>query len=477
MNNNQNNNVVPFKKNYAKLIAKAILNKIHINIATVIFFVIAIYIIICVIHYMNSSPITGYSVKEGSLSVSNIYTGLILREEEVVNSSSSGYVNYYAREGERVSNGDLVYTVDSSGKLTEMLNSDTLGENTLSDKDLSEIRNTIIGFTKDFNTDNFQSVYGFKYDLQGTSVKLSNMNILNSIDDLNSSFQNSGVSLCNATQSGYVVYNVDGFETTTVENITADSFNTENYQRTQMVNSELISAGDPVCKFVTSEHWDIIIPVTEERGAELLAEEYVKVRFLKTQEISNARTSLHHSGQDTFCVLSFNNSAVTFCSDRFIDIELITEEEKGLKIPNSAIVEKEFFLIPKSFMTTETGEEGKYQFLKETYLEDGTVSTIAMDLTIYNETETDYYVNDPGLRIGDHLIKSDSGEKYTVSKKGTLTGVYNMNKGYADFRQIIILYQNEEYSIVKSNTSYGLSAYDYIVLESDSVQEDEFVHE
>ena len=55
--------------------------------------------------------------------------------------------------------------------------------------------------------------------------------------------------------------------------------------------------------------------------------------------------------------------------------------------------------------------------------------------------------------------------------------MYNINKGYADFKQINILYQNEEYSIVKSNTQYGLNVYDYIVLDAASVEEDEIINE
>lgn len=71
----------------------------------------------------------------------------------------------------------------------------------------------------------------------------------------------------------------------------------------------------------------------------------------------------------------------------------------------------------------------------------------------------------------------DSAEIFTVSKKATLIGVYNMNKGYADFRQIEILYQNDEYAIVKSNTKYGLNVYDLIVLEASSVNADQFTYE
>ena len=72
------------------------------------------------------------------------------------------------------------------------------------------------------------------------------------------------------------------------------------------------------------------------------------------------------------------------------------------------------------------------------------------------------------LDVGNNLYKLDSQESFTVSKRATLIGVYNMNKGYADFKQISILYQNEEYAIVKPNTKYGLSVYDYIVLEMTS---------
>ena len=52
-----------------------------------------------------------------------------------------------------------------------------------------------------------------------------------------------------------------------------------------------------------------------------------------------------------------------------------------------------------------------------------------------------------------------------------------MNKGYADFKQITILYQNDEYAIVKPNTKYGLSVYDYIALNAESVREDQFINQ
>ncbi len=167
---------------------------------------------------------------------------------------------------------------------------------------------------------------------------------------------------------------------------------------------------------------------------------------------------------------------VNFCTDRFIDIELILEEEKGLKIPNSSIVEKEFFIVPKEYVTL-GGNSDKYGVMLETYTEEGTAVTDFVETTIYGETETEYYLDDMVLRIGSDIIKPESTEKYAISKRGSLTGVYNINKGYADFKQINILYQNEEYSIVKSNTQYGLNVYDYIVLDATTVNDDEFIYE
>lgn len=465
MASNSNNKIIKYRK------------PLNLNIGMLIFAVIAIYVMICVLLYMRSNPVSGYEVKVGSLSVNNVYEGVVIREEQVVTANEAGYVNYYARESEKVACGDLVYTVDGNGKLKDLLQSDYMGENTLSDSDLNEMKGDIVNFAKDFDRMQFSDVYSFKYSLQGTSLKLANLNILNSIDAVQNGSLGYSVSLCNAPRSGYVVYHTDGYENLRANEVTKEILEKKDYEKVTLINNELIAPGDTVYKFVTSEKWSVVIPVTAQRAKELQEKEYVQVRFLKTQDVSWASTEIFTEGNDYYCILGFNNSVVNFCTERFIDIELITEEEKGLKIPNSAIVEKEFFLIPKEFLAGEAGNNGTYRFLRETYLEDGTLSAETIDLTIYNETETDFYVNDSRLRIGDYLVRQDSGEKYAISKKATLIGVYNMNKGYADFRQIIILYQNDEYSIVKSNTDYGLNAYDYIVLDAKSVTDDSLIYQ
>jgi len=253
-------------------------------------------------------------------------------------------------------------------------------------------------------------------------------------------------------------------------------FYTKTFEKTQLIGNDLVEAGQPVYKISTNEDWSIVIQTDRDKADELLEAEFVKVKFLKNQDTSWGEVSSYTNADgDIFIKLTFTNSMVTFCTDRFIDIELILEEDTGLKIPNSAIVQKEFFIVPKDYVV-QGGNSNSYGVMLETYGEDGTAKTEFTETTIYGETETEYYLDDMILRIGNYILKPESMEKYAISKRGSLTGVYNINKGYADFKQINILYQNDEYAIVKSNTQYGLNVYDYIVLDSEAVEDNEFIY-
>jgi hypothetical protein len=449
---------------------------LNINIGMIIFAVILVYVIICVFIYFNSKHIVGYEVMEGSLSTDNIYEGIALRNEEVVKSKLAGYVNYFATEGRRVAVGNLVYTVDESGQLLDELKAQGTNDVTLSDDDLSELRSQIVDFSSGFQPAQFNSVYDFKTSMTGTVQKLANASILKNIQSLNDSSKSQSINYCNAEDTGIVVYSTDGFEQTKLENLTAAMFDDSKYTKTQLVNNALVSVGDPVYKLSTDETWSVAIKTDAAKAKELTDLGYVKVRFLKNQDESWAAvTSYTNDAGDTFVDLTFTNSMLTFATDRYLNIELITEDQKGLKIPNSSIVKKNFFIVPKEYVTT--GQDNKTGVMRDTYTEDGKETTEFVQTQIYNETDTEYYLDDSTLRSGDILIKPESTEKYTISKQDSLIGVYNINKGYADFKQINILYQNNEYSIVQSNTQYGLNVYDYIVLDTSTVNENELIYE
>lgn len=452
---------------------------LNLNIGMVIFAVIFVYVVVCVVMYFQTSYIVRYEVQEGSLATNNIYRGVVIREESVIYTSSAGYVNYYAREGERVAKNDLVYVVDETGRLNEELEGMNMGENSLSERELAEFRNEIVNFVHGFDCRDYDETYDFKYSVKNTVLKLANVNMLQSISDLNGATGTNIINYSNSPFSGIVAYWVDGLEELSPQDVTADLLEGKDYEKTQFISNSLMAAGDPAYKLSTSENWSIVIPIEEERGTQLLGEDYIKVRFLKNQYESWGKVNLlHNADGNTYLQLSFNNSMVSFISDRFLDVELIVEDETGLKIPVSSIVQKEFFLIPEDYVIP-GGNNGGESIMRQCYLEDGTISSEVLEIDVYNfdEENKEYYVDSSILDVGDILYKLDSQETFAVSRRATLTGVYNMNKGYADFKQISILYQNDEYAIVMPNTKYGLGVYDYIVLDADSVSDDQFINQ
>ena len=121
---------------------------ISFNPGVLVFLVIFVYMVIMVISYFRQSHITPYEVKLGSLAINNTYKGVILRSEEVIKSDFSGYINYYARESEKVKAYSMVYTVDSTGKLAEMVNDETTDESSISNESLADIKNSISTFAR-----------------------------------------------------------------------------------------------------------------------------------------------------------------------------------------------------------------------------------------------------------------------------------------------------------------------------------------
>lgn len=426
--------------------------------------------------YFTTKHVAGYQVKTGSLFVDNIYTGLALREETIINSNYSGYLNYYVSEGSRIGAYKMVCTVDEGGRLQDIMNEQSMGENSLSEESLDNLRDDIMDFTNDFDTRNFAATYDFKYTIEGNVLKLANSNILENLEKLNRTGDSGLINVCTAPDSGIVVYSYDGYENFNPNEITSEILEEKDYEKTQLIANELVSAGEPIYKLITDETWSLIIETDAQRADYLLEEEYVQVKFLKDQTVSWAEVDLiTTSDGKSFIQLTFNNSMISFCSERFVKIELLIEEEEGLKVPNSAIVQKEFFIIPEAYIS-KSGENGESGVLKQIYDEDGNQISKFIPVTIYSKENGTYYIDSPELKMGDTLVLTESKSTTEIKERGSLVGVYNKNKGYADFKQIQILYQNEEYSIIKSNTEYGLIEYDYIVLEADSVNDDEFLN-
>lgn len=445
----------------------------NLNFGMIIFLLMFIYVVVMVVLSFKTKRLTGYEVQTGSLATRTSYRGIAIRSETIYPAGEAGYLNFYAREDARVSKGELIYSIDKSGTFSELIARNEEEKELLSDEDLKELKTEVENYSDYYSDTDFSTVYDFKYSVGGTATKLINSNAMKSISSLSdNALLNDSVSLGYSSNSGIVIYSYDGMEDLTPDTVSGDSFDNEKYKKHQIIANALVSETDPAYKLVDSENWSIVIPVSEENLSEYEDMSSVRVKFLKNGYISTAATSVLNNGGSYFLVLNFKDSMITFATDRFIDVQLITEDVSGLKIPNSAIVDMEFYLVPEEFLTSGSSGDG---FMRRTYLENGELSVEFVQASVYQNLDGNLYINTDVFNPGDVLIAPDSEETYTVNRRASLTGVYNINKGYADFTKIDAVESNEEYTIVSDNAAYGLRVFDRIALDAERVNEDDLV--
>lgn len=457
----------------------------HLNVGIVIFAFIFLYVLVCIILSSKETKIVGYQVKNGKLSENRIYKGIAIRDEYPVFSETTGYVSLLVKEGERVAFNNLVYAVDETGKFSELTKKDPSESSVLSSHEMDSLRQSVMLFSRDFDETCFEDATFFSNSLNEEMKRLENRELLASIDEINSMHINDVINFYRSTGSGIVTYYLDGYEMKTPETLSEEDFDTEQYEPLYIYNDDLVESGSFVYKYSNNENWSLCIFVSKDELTRLEEGEYVNVNFLKTQNKSWGRIHIANNFENGSIIeLTFTNSMVTFAKDRFVDIELLLEEDTGLKVPNTSIANNSFFLIDKDFVTM-GGNSSNVGVNKQVVSDSGDVTTKFTPVTIYKETETEYYVSMSGLNVGDILyyvapadttISADQPLTFMVGKQGTLVGVYNINKGYADFKQIEVLYSNDEYSIVKSNSTTGLRAFDYIALDASVVTDKDFIY-
>ena len=85
-----------------------------LNIGTILFGAIFIYMVITVILYLTAQHITSYEVTSGSISGNYRYTALAIKSEKIIPADYSGYVTYYARSGARAGSGMIICSIDEN---------------------------------------------------------------------------------------------------------------------------------------------------------------------------------------------------------------------------------------------------------------------------------------------------------------------------------------------------------------------------
>lgn len=451
---------------------------LNINVGMIIFAIIFVYMAFSVYTYMKKDKVQFYEVAEGNIVTDTQYTGLILRDESVQKTDRAGYINYYIREGKRAAVGTRIYSIDETGSMAQFMEENPEANVSLTDANLSDIKRQLNAFSMNYDDRNFGEIYDLQYTLEAAVLEYVNFNALGNLDAL---MEQTGVTFqqVKAPVSGVVSYSIDGYEEFDLSQLSAGSFDRSGYAKAITKAGQLIEQSAPVYKLVTSDDWSIVFPLSEEDAAEYSGRDRLKVSFPSNNlEAEGSFSLITGSDGKSYGKLDFNQYMVQFVTDRFVTFEVDAERADGLKIPVTSVTTKNFYLVPLEYLT-QGGDSSTSGFMKEIYSENGTFAEF-VPTTIYYSTDEYYYIdmseNSP-LKAGDYLIRPDSQERYQLGSSASLQGVYNINKGYAVFKQIEILKSNDEYYTIRKGTSYGLSVYDHIVLDASTVYEGELIYQ
>lgn len=455
----KNSNIVKYRKPF------------HINIGIVVFAIIFVYICFYVFSYLTRRQIGIYEVEQGTIAENNTYQALALRDETIYYSDYAGTLDYYINDGSKVACGDLIYSVDETGEIAQQMASVDSDSLDLDSEYFQNLKSCVEQYTQTYTQSDFYQVYDFKDQVDSLITEAVNQSTLSNVSEYVD--QNSGsFHRSYSGQSGIITYYVDGYEDVTVDSFSPDLIQPLDYSKQTIKNNSDVSAGDVTYKLVTSENWNMIFPINEQTYERLKEDSVVKIRFSKDGTNCWVNYEIRTIDSAYYMILSLNNHMIRFLDDRYVDLELLLDEQSGLKIPCSAIVTNEFYLVPKDYFSRggDTSDWG-------VYVQDPETKEISFMATeIYNKTDEDYYISKSLFDSGAVLQKPNSSETMVLSETAELEGVYNINKGYAVFKRIEILYQNEEYAIIKTGTSYGLSLYDHIALEGSAINENELIN-
>lgn len=442
--------------------------KLTFNLGILLFLIIFIYMVCVFINYFTAHKISTYEVGYGSTITDTFYTGIALREETVIKTSDSGFVQFYYIEGSRVSAGNYIYTLSESN-ISTFLESNTNVEYTLSTSDTKTILTAIQSFNSSFNPLSYDAVYHLEDTLYNVVQNSENVTILNSIESMLNG--NLAIDIFDTETVGIISYQIDGYENITSETFDASIFDYANYINTSIESGQEVGYNTSIYKLITDDWWNIVLELSP-ADKEILEElSTVKLKFLSDNEIVTAEIELVNIDEKDYAIITLYGNMIRYLDERFIDIELILDELEGFKIPITSVTTNEFFQIPLTYVTR-GGENSSNGVVVNNY--DGTVTFQAIDIFFQDSDSVYIFATEEFMKKT--LIEEETSNQIRLLDTVELPGVYVINKGYAEFTYISILAETSEYYIVDELSTFSLRNFDHIALYGESVHENAIIN-
>ncbi len=451
----------------------------RLNSAFIIFGIILVYVVASIIKSVSKEPITTYKVSSSNINNNIICDAIALRKENEVTTNKSGYLIYFVRDGDKIKSNAPVCTVDETGNVINSIKAageSDKGNELFTRSDYIAIRDSIDTYKSSYSDEKFYNVYNFKSEIESKVMDLSSQVMMQEIQKGGAAVS-STIQTIKAGESGVVSYYVDGFEKKTPETLSVEDFNQANYKKTSLKTGDILDSGSVAYKMTADENWHIVCMISNDQAKTLQEEEKVKFTINNSPNEIRCKFSLIPREDCTFLVIQLNKYMVDYVSDRFLKIEIILNKFEGLKVPNTALIEKEVYKIQKDDIESDKESGKKYVSVLryDDKATDGNASEKKVELIVYKTDEDYYYVDKDAFNDTDILLVSKNKQKPVLSlEREKMDGVYLANTGIADFTEVEIVKSQDEFTII--NDDGYLKEFDNIVLDSSEVYENQTLY-
>ena len=342
------------KKKVTKIPRRIALPRIEV----ILFICVFIYIIFHMVSYFSGKHIAVTEVKQGEIVTDNRFTALALRDETLVSSDDSGEAYYYLPNESRVKKNETIVSLDKTGDLIREIKNGTDDEVSLTDDQKLSITELLNSFNEAYSPDSFSSTYYLKQNAADYLSLIKGEKVKKSLSkDIKSLVSDGTVTNVKAPMPGLLCLSYDNLNGLTEDTFTKESFNESALKTTDVSTGDDLSDGDTAFRLVTNDNWKLVMPVSDSLAEDMKSEGAIQVRFERDGTKVWGVPHVIERDADKYLVLDLDDSMDRFSDSRFLDIELLFDNESGLKVPNSSIISK-----------TRTSSDGEYQNTYGVYL-------------------------------------------------------------------------------------------------------------
>lgn len=431
-----------------------------------------IYLVAQLVTFLNQDSTNYIVAKKGEIVETFSTQGVIIREEQLVKSTTDGIVQYYYPGGKEIQKNTLVCTLldDYYGDILEEKIDEIYSQ--IQEADEGEFKEafdtldtsisvSIASYLRNKSENNYAAVYRLQESLQDAVSKRKDMYSLMSNTKVAALLSQQGIyideqksvlSNLYASEAGIIDYSYDGYEGWNVDQIGSDFVT--NYDASYSyfeINMQKITSGTPLYRLISSPVWNIVIYINEEEAQYFSGDTDVSFVYNSTQEMTGRIQSLQQVGEDQYkLVLKINSHMQDYMNDRIASLVFTKNSHSGIKISESCLVQKEYYQIPSEYIVNSGNEKGVL------VVEGSSVSFRKVNVVSVSEGMAFIELGE-GLQAGMTIQAENSSDTTTISEIGTVDGVYVVNGGYEQFEIVQVEYRAQGYAIVT-----GIDLYDRI---------------